>query len=680
MAGPASSRTFGLPATDPPVPRPMQPPSQATPDDPDWTLQDSADLYGLEDWGGGYFGISEQGTVVAHPHGTPDVSIDLHEVIQGLEARDLYPPVVLRFDDILAHRMGHLRRAFDNAIAEAEYAGKYTCVYPIKVNQQRHICEEIRDVGRTLGFGIEAGSKPELLAGLALTEGHNDMLFVCNGFKDQEFIETVILAAKMGRNILPVVEQTHELDMIARSAARHDVTPRFGVRVKLASGGVGRWAGSAGFRGKFGLSVSQILVAVDQLREQDLLDGLRMLHCHIGSQIYDIRTLKYAVSELAHVYVELVRLGAPMGILDLGGGLGVDYDGSQSARDSSMNYTLEEYAADVVYRVKAICDDAGVAHPDIVTESGRALVSHSGVLVFQVLGSRTFPEVPDEALVQRALAQHDEAETPQPLLDMVDAWERLEAGTDPAEVYHDADHALSEAVSLFNLGYMDIVSRAATEEIYWAVGARLLKELGDEVPEDFAELPDRLGDIFFSNFSLFQSLIDAWGIDQIFPIMPIHRLGERPTRRGVLADITCDSDGRVDRFTVAGEPDSTLPLHALREGENGGPAGEFEPYYVAVFLTGAYQETLGDLHNLFGDTHAVHVVANDDGGWSLDEVVEGDSVREVLRYVQFSPDDMRRALRKEIEAAVASKHLTLREAVRMRRFLDDGLDGYTYLE
>lgn len=644
-----------------------------------WTPRHSAELYGLEDWGGGYFGVSEQGTVVAYPHGSPEHAIDLHEVVRGLEARDLQPPVVLRFDDILAHRMGHLRRAFDDAIAEAEYQGRYTCVYPIKVNQQRHLCEEIRDVGRTLGFGLEAGSKPELIAGLALTEGHNDMLFVCNGFKDEEFIETVILAAKMGRNIVPVVEQTHELDLIARSAERHDVTPRFGVRAKLASGGVGRWAGSAGFRGKFGLSVSQILAAVDQLREQELLDGLQMLHCHIGSQIYDIRTLKYAVSELTHLYVELVKLGAPMGVLDLGGGLGVDYDGSQSARDSSINYTLEEYASDIVHRVKAICDDADVAHPHIVTESGRALVSHSGVLVFQVLGSRTFPDEPDQALVKRALEQ-DSDETPQPLLDLVDAWERLQDGADPGEVYHDAEHALSEAVSLFSLGYMDITCRAATEEIYWAIGMRLLAEEGDDLPEDFADLPDRLGDIYFSNFSLFQSLIDAWGIDQIFPIMPIHRLDERPDRRGTLADITCDSDGKVDRFPGAAEPETTLPLHRLRKGGDGGPAGEYEPYYLAVFLTGAYQETLGDLHNLFGDTHAVHVVANGDGGWSLDEVVEGDTVREVLRFVQFSPDDMRRALRKEIESAVASKHLTLREAVRMRRFLDDGLDGYTYLE
>ncbi len=646
-----------------------------------WTARDSAELYGLPEWGSGYFGVSDRGTVEVYPDQDPTRKVDLLEVVKGLEARDLVPPVVLRFDGILAHRMAHLRRAFDDAIAEGEYDGRYTCVYPIKVNQQRHICEEIRDLGRTMGFGLEAGSKPELLAGLALTDGLPDMPFICNGFKDEEFVETVILAAKMGRNILPVAEQPHELELIARSAANHNVTPRFGIRAKLATGGVGRWAESAGYRGKFGLSVSQILSAIEYLRGEELLDGLRMLHCHIGSQIYDIRTLKFAVNELARLYVEMVKLGAPMGILDLGGGLGVDYDGSQSASDSSVNYTLEQYATDIIYRVKAICDDAGVKHPDIITESGRALVAHSGMLVFQVLGSRVFPEQPDQALVDRALAA-DEEEIPQPLLDLVDAYGRLGQGGDPVEIYHDAEHALSEAVSLFNLGYMDITARAATEELYWAIGNRVLRHHSDELPEEFEELPKRLGDIYFSNFSLFQSLIDAWGIDQVFPIMPIHRLDERPERRGILADITCDSDGRIDHFAGAGgEAERTLPLHALRSGNgNGGPSGEFEPYYLAVFLTGAYQETLGDLHNLFGDTHAVHVVAGEDGDWHLGEIVEGDTVREVLRYVQFNPDDMRRNLHKEIETAVAQKRLTLAEAVSMRRFLDQGLDGYTYLE
>jgi arginine decarboxylase len=375
-----------------------------------------------------------------------------------------------------------------------------------------------------------------------------------------------------------------------------------------------------------------------------------------------------------------------------------------------MNYTLEQYATDVVYRVKSICDDAGVPHPDIITESGRALVAHSGLLVFQVLGSRVFPETPDQALVDRALAEGDEDEVPQPLLDLVDAYQRLGDGSDVIEIYHDAEHALNEAMSLFNLGYMSITARAACEELYWATGTRLVKDFKDDLTDELLDLPERLGDIYFSNFSVFQSLIDSWGIDQIFPIMPIHRLDEQPTRRATLADITCDSDGRVDRFAGPEGPQNTLALHALKSGAShggsngppngsnssgsssngsggatnggtgGGPAGDLEPYYLGVFLTGAYQETLGDLHNLFGDTHAVHVVLSDDGAWHLEEVVEGDTVREVLQFVQFDPDGMRRSMRREIEAALATKQLTLQEAVSMRRFLDQGLDGYTYLE
>jgi len=643
-----------------------------------WSPEDSHSLYGMGDWGLGYFGVSPDGTVEIYPDTDPGRKMDLLDIVQGLEARGIYPPVILRFSGILEHRMRELRRCFDEAIAEGEYTGTYTCVYPIKVNQQRNICEEVRDLGVELKFGIEAGSKPELLAGLALTEGLNQMPFVCNGFKDQEFIETVLLAAKMGRNIYPVAEQMHELKLIVQSAETHGVTPQFGIRAKLASSGIGRWAESGGVRGKFGLSVSQILSAVDYLREADLLAGLRMLHCHIGSQIFDIRTFKYAVNELTHLYVELVRLGAPMGMLDLGGGLGVDYDGSQSATDSSVNYSLEQYAADVIYRVKSICDDAGVPHPNLITESGRAMVAHSGMLVVEVLGSRVFPAEPNVDLVERVVA---DPEAPQPLLDMVDAYGRLgEEDGDPLEVYHDAEHALLEAMSLFNLGYMGIAARAATEELYWVIARQTTEEMGEDLPEELSDLPDRLADIYFCNFSLFQSLVDSWAIDQVFPIVPIHRLDEAPSRRGILADITCDSDGRVDRFPGGGggEPQGSLELHPLRKAE--GAAGSSEPYYLGIFLAGAYQETLGDLHNLFGDTHAVHIQAGENGEWYLQEVVEGDTVRDVLRYVQYDPDEIRRTLRREVESALKTKRITLQEAVSMRRFLDEGLDGYTYLE
>jgi arginine decarboxylase len=610
-----------------------------------------------------------------YPSADPSRRIDLHEVAQGLAARDFTPPVIVRFPGILEHRMGSMRRVFDAAIAELGYDGSYTCLYPIKVNQERHVCEAVARYGKQLGFGLEVGSKPELLAGLSLTRGMNGMPLVCNGFKDAEYVEIATLAAKMGRNVLPVVEQAHELKLIQASASAHQVVPQFGIRAKLAASGVGRWAGSSGYRGKFGLTVGEILHAVEYLQDVDMLAGLRMLHCHMGSQIYDIRAVKTMVSELAHLYVELVKAGAPIKALDIGGGLGIDYDGTQSATGSSVNYTIEQYASDVVYRVKATCDEAGVPHPQLMTESGRALVAHSSVLVCEVIGSRQFPNRPDAKLLEKALSKE---EPPQPLLDAHDAYQRR-GGGDLLEAYQDAEHALAEATALFSLGYIDLESRAAVEEIFWAMGWDVLNEYHDELPEGLDALPDQLADLYFLNLSIFQSLLDSWGIEQLFPVMPIHRLDEEPTRRGVLADITCDSDGRVDRFPGEWEPKTTLELHApLPESEPG--AGMPAPYYLAFFLTGAYQETLGDLHNLLGDTHAVHVTLGEDGRWRIDNVIEGDTVNEVLSFVQFDPEEMRAAFRQDIEAALEEERLSLTEGASLRRFLDEAMKGYTYLE
>jgi len=642
-----------------------------------WTPADASSLYGVDGWSGGYFGVSARGTIEAYPEGNPARSIDLHDVMQGLAARELSSPLIIRLPGILEHRMGELRRAFDEAIADAGYGAGYACVYPIKVNQERHVCEAIRDFGAELGFGLEVGSKPELIAGLALTKGFNDMPLICNGFKDAAYIETVVLASKMGRTIIPVVEQAHELRLIEKSARAHDVLPSFGIRAKLATPGVGRWAGSSGFRGKFGLSVGEILHAVEYLRKHDLLDGLKMLHCHIGSQIFDIRTVKYMVSELAHLYVELVRAGAPVDILDFGGGLGVDYDGSQSATDSSINYTLDQYAADIVYRVKAVCDDAGVPHPTLMSESGRALVAHSSVLVCEVIGSRIFRVDPDLDMVRTAL---DVEDPPQPLLDAWEAYGRRGTTDDLAEVYADVEHALTEATNLFNLGYMDLRSRAACEELFWAVGSAALEHFGDDLPESLDTLPDRLSDLYFVNLSVFQSLLDSWGIGQVFPIVPLHRLDEEPLRRGVLADITCDSDGRVDRFPGPHGVKTTLELHESPTGGAYGPNGGEDPYYLGIFLTGAYQETLGDLHNLLGDTNAVHVTLSDDGEWRIHDIVEGETVAEVLSYVQFEPEEMRKQLRRDVEEALEAKRITLAESTSLRRFLNESLQSYTYLE
>lgn len=660
--------------TDPP-PTPSNPEAGKTADG--WSASESADLYRVAAWGEGYFGVSAKGNLVTYPDTDPNRAIDLYEVMQGLEAREIGAPVIIRLPGVLEHRMRDIRRAFDMAIADAGYQGGYSCVYPIKVNQERHICEAVRDIGAEIGFGLEVGSKPELIAGLSLTNGFNSMPLVCNGFKDAEYIETVVLAAKMGRNILPVVEQAYELRLLQASAAQHDTRPNFGIRAKLATPGVGRWAGSSGMRGKFGLSVGEILHAVGYLEGEGLLGGLKMLHCHVGSQIFDIRTVKYVVSELAHLYVELVQAGAPVEILDFGGGLGVDYDGSQTASDSSMNYTLDQYAADIVHRVKTVCDEAGVPHPDLMTESGRALVAHSSVLVCEVIGSREFRSEPDRQLVDAALA---EPEPPRPLLDAYDAYKRLDVSDDDLpEVYADAEHALAEATNLFNLGYMDLRSRAACEELFWAVGSAALDRLYEELPDALSHLPDRMADLYFVNLSVFQSLLDSWGIDQVFPIMPIHRLDEEPTRLGVLADISCDSDGRVDRFPGEGGIKSTLELHAPPAGELYGQNGA-QPYYLGIFLTGAYQETLGDLHNLLGDTNAVHVVMGPDNRWRIETIVEGETVREVLSYMQFDPEEMRRRLRQDVEIGMEEGRLSLSEGARLRRFLDDSLQGYTYLE
>ena len=644
-----------------------------------WTIEDAARLYGMADWGKGYFGVNEQGHVTVSPDKDSSKQIDLLDLVHGLNDRGIYAPVLIRFSGILEHRLREIRTAFDKAITDHAYQNAYCCVYPIKVNQQKHVCEEIAHLGKELRFGLEAGSKPELLAVLALSEGEDQMPIICNGFKDDEFIETVILATKLGRNIIPVVEKFSELELIVKHAERYNVRPKIGIRVKLSSRGAGRWEASAGARSKFGLFVTEVLEALDYLKARGMADCLNMLHCHVGSQLFDIKQLKNAVNELTHIYTELVRLGAGMSMLDIGGGMGVDYDGSQSAWTSSINYTVEEYAADVVYRIKTVCDDAGVPHPLILSESGRAMVAYNSVLIVNVLGKSSFQSEPEMARIKMDLAA--EKEPPQPVLDLMDAYERL-ADRNAVEVYHDAMQARDEAMSLFSLGYMSLPMRAACERLFWSIGRKVLDLCAKkgEVPEEFENLPEILSDIYFCNFSLFQSMPDSWAIDQLFPICPIHRLGEEPTRRAILADITCDSDGKIDNFVDKRIDKKTLEMHELRQGQ---------PYYIGVFLLGAYQEILGDLHNLLGDTHAVHVSYNPEGGsndgpeggnWSIDEVIEGDTVKEVLGYVQYDDQDMRRAVRRDIERAIKLNRITVAEGKSLLAFYESGLDGYTYLE
>ena len=647
-----------------------------------WTAPDSAELYGITDWGKGYVGTNPAGHVTVMPTKDPARQIDLHEVIEGLRERGIHTPCLLRFNDILDHRLTEIRKSFDDAMADQGYQGGYSCIYPIKVNQQRHVCEQIANTAINLNFGLEAGSKPELLAVLGLSAmaggpGVNGMPIVCNGFKDDEFIETVILATKLGRNIIPVVEKFTELELIVKHAKHYGVRPRIGLRVKLSSRGAGRWEGSAGVRSKFGLFVSEVLQAVDYLKKHGMLDCLNLLHCHVGSQLYDIRVFKNAVNELTHIYAELHKMGAGLCVLDIGGGMGVDYDGSQSAWSSSINYTVAEYAADVVHRIKSVCDAASVPHPTIFSESGRAMVAYGSVLVMDVLGTSRFEANPDIENIEAMLKA--ESEQPQPVLDLLEAYQNV-TERNLTEAYHDATQARDEAMSLFSLGYMSLTMRAAAERLFWAVGHRILERAArkGELPEELEALPELLSDIYFCNFSLFQSMPDSWAIDQLFPICPIHRLNEEPTRRGILADITCDSDGKIDHFVDKRIDKRILELHEVKDLQ-GGAIG-VEPYYLGVFLLGAYQEILGDLHNLLGDTHAVHISLDESGQWEIEEVIEGDTVEEVLSYVQYDVADLKRVMRQDIEAACRQSRLTVAEGKSLLKYYDDGLEGYTYLE
>ncbi len=630
-------------------------------DDP-WTIADATELYEVERWGKGYFSIDASGHLRVHPNKESARSIDLKALVDELVLRGIGMPILVRFPDILRHRLAEIYGAFQAAIIQHQYEGRYCCVYPIKVNQQRQVVEEVLDFGRPYGFGLEAGSKPELLAVAALAS--NGTPIICNGFKDPEFIEMAMLAQKIGRHIIPVVEKYTELGLILNYAEQVGVRPTIGIRVKLAARGGGRWQSSGGYRSKFGLTVAEVLRSLEELKARGMADCFKLLHFHLGSQIPNIRTIKTALNEAARIYVELVRVGAGLEYLDVGGGLGVDYDGSQTNFESSLNYTLEEYANDVVYHIQSVCDDAGVKHPTIVSESGRAIVAYHSALVFNVLGVSGFTEDGGEPT-----SNGDELE--QPLVDLLDTYHNLNA-RGALEAYHDAQQALDMALSLFNGGYLPLEQRCQAETLYWAICVKLqrLVERMAEVPKDLQGLGEVLANTYFGNFSLFQSIPDSWAIKQLFPLMPIHRLTEEPTQQAVIGDITCDSDGKIDQFIDRRDVKRILPLHPVSS----------EPYYLGVFLVGAYQEILGDLHNLFGDTNAVHVTLTANGDVVLDTVIKGDTVREVLSYVEFDPDSLASKFRTDIEAAVREGRIGLEESGRLLRFYEEGLRGYTYLE
>ncbi|MSU77280.1 MAG: biosynthetic arginine decarboxylase [Gemmataceae bacterium] len=627
-----------------------------------WKIQDSQDVYEVAHWGKGYFSVNPKGHVAVHPNKRPEEAIDLKLLIDQLQDRGIQLPILLRFTDILRHRVGEINDAFKAAIADCTYKGKYVCVYPIKVNQQRQVVEEILDFGKPYGFGLEAGSKPELLAVLAITDG-GETPIICNGFKDDEFIKMTILATKMGKHIITVVEKFSELELIARYAKELNVRPSIGVRIKLGARGAGRWRNSAGFRSKFGLTLTEALEAFEFLKQLGMADCLQLVHFHLGSQITNIRSIKSALTEAARVYCELHRVGAGVQYIDVGGGLGIDYDGSQTDFESSVNYTLQEYANDVVFRIKSVCDECNVPHPIIISESGRAVVAYHSMLVFDVLGVSNFdhytvpPEIP--------------ADSPQQVSDLFGIYRDL-SKKNMLEGYHDAVQTMDDALNMFNLGSITIEERAMVERLFWAVCGKILRMMQDldYAPEELQGLSSMLSDTYFCNFSVFQSMPDSWAIKQLFPIMPIHRLHEAPTRRAVLGDITCDSDGKIDQFIDLRDVRSTLELHPFTG----------QPYYLGAFLLGAYQEILGDLHNLFGDTNAVHVRLDENGEIVLDSVIKGDTVREVLAYVQYNADELLNNMRKDVERAVRANRITVQESRQLLHFYESGLGGYTYLE
>lgn len=626
-----------------------------------WSTTDAVEAYGIHDWGNDFFRINADGHVLVTIPGESGHSIDVKALVDEVRQRGVGLPLLLRFSDILRRRIDTLNQAFQTAIEEYGYQGAYRGVYPIKVNQERRVVEEVVRFGQPYHHGLEAGSKPELLAVLAMLEDE-DALIICNGYKDEEYVETALLGSKLGRTIILVVEKLSELPLIARIAAQTGVKPRVGMRAKLSTRGSGRWEASGGDHAKFGLSARDLIEAVAFLRQHNMLDTFELLHFHLGSQISNIRSIKEALRETGRFYCELVKMGAPLHYLDVGGGLGVDYDGSQTNFPSSMNYTLQEYANDVVYSTMEICEEASIQPPTLVSESGRATVAHHCVLVVDVLGATEFRS---EALLQ---APSDEADAV--VWNLYDTYREV-TRKNVLEAYHDAVEYKDESLTLFALGHLSLDDRVLAEDYFWGVCHKILRYTRDmeDVPEELEGLERLLADTYFCNFSIFQSIPDAWAVNQLFPIMPLHRLDEQPTRRAVLADITCDSDGKVDAFIDRRDVQPVLPLHALNGGD----------YYLGFFLVGAYQEILGDLHNLFGDTNTVHVSMARNGGYHLEEVVTGDTVTDVLQYVSYSRADLVARLRQAVEKALRAQRLTFDESGHLLKIYEQGLAGYTYL-
>ena len=627
-----------------------------------WTIEDSRELYNINGWGVSYFGVNDKGNVYVTPC-KDKTQIDLREVMDELALRDVTSPVLLRFPDILDNRIEKTASCFDVAKKEYGYKGENFIIYPIKVNQIQPVVEEIISHGRKFNLGLEAGSKPELHAVLAV-QCQSDSLIICNGYKDQAYIELALLAQKMGKRIFIVVEKLNELETIATVAKKLNVKPNLGIRIKLASCGSGKWEESGGDASKFGLTSAELLQALDIMEKKGWHDCLKLIHFHIGSQITKIRRIQTALREASQFYINLHKMGYKVEVVDCGGGLGVDYDGTRSSNsESSVNYSIQEYVNDCIYTFVEAADKNELPHPNLITESGRSLTAHHSVLVIDVLETASLPEMPEEFE-----AKPDDHKL---VKDLYDIWDNLSSRS-MLEDWHDAEQIREEALELFSHGIVDLKTRAEIERMYWSVAHEInvLAKNIKHVPEELKNLDKLLADKYFCNFSLFQSLPDSWAIDQLFPIVPIQRLNERPTRNATLQDITCDSDGKIANFVAEGHTSHVLPIHSLKKNES---------YYLGIFLVGAYQEILGDMHNLFGDTNAVHISVKD-GKYNIDQIIDGETVEEVLDYVQYNPKKLVRQLETWVTKSVKEGKISLEEG---KEFLDtyrSGLYGYTYLE
>ena len=627
-----------------------------------WTIEDAKELYNITGWGASYFSINEKGNIYVSPR-KDKVQIDLREIMDELILRDITPPVLLRFPDILDNRIEKTASCFEHAKKEYNYKADNFIIYPIKVNQMRPVVEEIISHGKKFNLGLEAGSKPELHAVIAV-QCQSDSPIICNGYKDQSYIELALLAQKMGKRIFIVVEKLNEIDIIAKAAKKLDVKPHIGIRIKLASIGSGKWSESGGDASKFGLTSSELLQALNKLEQNGLHDCLRLIHFHIGSQITKIRRIQTALTEAAQYYVNLRKMGYNVDFVDCGGGLGIDYDGTRSSNsESSVNYSIQEYANDCVYTFVDIANKNKIPHPNIITESGRNIAAHHSVLIIDVLEITRLPEMPEE---------FEAKETDHELVrELYNIWDNLNV-RNMLEDWHDAEQIRDEALELFSHGLADLKTRAEIEAMYWSVCHEIntLSKNMKHIPEELRSLDKILADKYFCNFSLFQSLPDSWAIDQLFPVIPIQRLNERPTRKATLQDITCDSDGKIANFVSEGRISKVLPVHTLKENE---------AYYIGVFLVGAYQEILGDMHNLFGDTNAVHISVNDNS-YHIDQIIDGETVDEVLEYVQYNPKKLVRQLETWVTKSVKSGKISLEEGKEFLSNYRSGLYGYTFLE